>query len=45
MDHDIPEAGGGLLHHEGTSIPKVTGSNPAVARQVFQPAQCGLHSE
>ena len=30
-----PRRGGGLLHHEGTSIPKVTGSNPAVARQVF----------
>ena len=25
------------------SIPKVAGSNPAVARQFFQPARCGLH--
>ena len=23
------------------SIPKVTGSSPAVARHIFQPAQCG----
>ena len=29
----------------GASIPKVAGSNPAVARRIFQPAQCGLHSE
>ena len=26
-------------------IPKVVGSNPAVARQILQPARCGLHSE
>ena len=31
--------------YRGASIPKVAGSNPAVARQIFQPAQCGLHSE
>ena len=27
------------------SIPKVAGSSPAVARHIFQPAQCGQYSE